>query len=426
MFNLKFSKETKDLHWSFISLATSAFAHLLLRIILGKELGPSGLGLYTLVFTIYMFGMQFSGFGIGPAMTKYIAEYHDNLLKIKEFVSSGILGSIVSGSLMGLLLYALSEVIAIQFFHNPEMIDLLKITALCFPFIAAEKAVIGIQIGLQRLKWFTVVNVAQNIFVVVLSIILVTQLNMDVRGAVIGFVLPSILVGLSSLFLIRKYLIAEPSSLKIALKEVSWFGFYIVLTNSIGLINTQTASLMIGHFMNETEVGYYAVAAIFIEGLSLIPSSIETVTDARIVRYYVKEEYENLIKLIKSNVLNVFVITIFESLALVFFGKFLIDKIFGVDFLPAYQPLLILLIGYCIYYPIHSIDGFLPCIGKVDLLSRISFLCAAVNILFNILLVPKYGMIGAAIATSTALIFSTLVRYYFTIRYMPKSHPLRI
>jgi O-antigen/teichoic acid export membrane protein len=421
MFNLKFSKVIKDVHWSFISLATSAFAHLLLRIILGNELGPSGLGLYTLVFTIYMFGMQFSGFGIGQAMIKYVAEYHDNLYKIKEFVSSGIVGSIVSGSLMGLLLYISSKFIAIQLFHNPEMTDLLKITALCFPFIAIEKAVISIQIGLREMKSYALINVAQNVFVVVLSIALVTHLNMDVRGSVIGFVLPTILVGLSSLFFIKKYLTAESSSLKTTLKEVSRFGFYVVLTNSIGLINTQTSSLMIGHFMNETEVGYYAVAAIFIEGLYLIPSSIETVTDARIVRYHVKKEDENLIKLVKSNISNVFVITVLESLALVFFGKFLIERLFGVDFLPAYQPLLILLIGYCIFYPIQSISGFLPCIGKVELLSKISFLCAAINILLNILLVPNYGMTGAAVATTTALIFSTLVRYYFTTRYMPKS-----
>lgn len=426
MFNLKFSKTIKDVHWSFISLATSAFAHLFLRIVLGKELGPAGLGLYTLVFTIYMFGMQFSGFGIGQAMLKYVAEYHDNLPKLEEFVSSGIIGSIVSGSLMGLLLYISSKVIAIQLFHNPEMTDLLKITAFCFPFIAIEKAVIGIQIGLRKMKSFTVINVTQNVFVVVLSIVLVTQLNLDVRGAVIGFVLPTILVGLLSLSFIKKYLTVGPSNFKMALKEVSRFGFYVVLTNSVGLLNTQTSSLMIGHFMNETEVGYYAVAAIFIEGLYLIPSSIETVTDTLIVRYHVKNEDENLIKLIKSNVLNVFVITVFESLILVLFGKFLIEKIFGVDFLPAYKPLLILLIGYCIFYPFQSISGFLPCIGKVELLSKISFFCAAINILFNILLVPKYGMTGAAVATTAALIFSTIVRYYFTLRHMPKSCPSQV
>ena len=46
MFNLKFSKNTKDIQWSFISLAIASFANLLLRIVLGKKLGPSGLGLY--------------------------------------------------------------------------------------------------------------------------------------------------------------------------------------------------------------------------------------------------------------------------------------------------------------------------------------------------------------------------------------------
>ena len=133
----------RDVQWSFISLATASLSHLLLRIVLGKELGPSGLGLYTLVFTIYIFGMHFAAFGIGVALTKYLAEFDDNLLRIKGFVSCGHFGSIISGSMMGVLMYLLSGIIAIQFFHSPGMVDLLKITAFCFPFIAMQKAVIG-------------------------------------------------------------------------------------------------------------------------------------------------------------------------------------------------------------------------------------------------------------------------------------------
>lgn len=421
MFSLKFSKITRDVQWSFISLATSSFAHLLLRIALGKELGPSGLGLYTLIFTIYMFGMQFAGFGIGPAMTKYISEFRDDLHKIGEFVSSGILGSIISGSVIGLLLYVFSETISIQLFHSDEMIDLLKLTAFCFPFIAVQKAVLGILNGLRNMKWFAIVNIIQNISVVIVSITLVTQLSMNVRGAVIGFVLPTILVGLLSLILIKDHFTAEISTLRMAFKEISYFGFYVLLTNSIGLINTQIDSLMIGHFINETEVGYYAIAVLLIEGLSLIPSSIETVTDTRIVYFYVRKDYANLIRLLRSNVLKVFVITVIESLGLLFFGRFLIEKIFGIDYLPAYTPLLILLVGYSLYYPTLSINGFLPGVGKVALLSKISFICALMNIFLNILLVPYYGIIGAALATSIALIFSTFVRHYFTIKYMPRT-----
>lgn len=416
--NLKLSQMMINIQWSFLALVTSSFVHLILRITIGKELGSSRLGLYTLIFTIYMFGMQLSGFGIGSALTKYISEYHDNLSKISEFVSAGILGSMVSGSVMGLILYTLSEVISTQFFHNSEMINLLKITAFCYPFIALQKAVFGAQIGLREIKLYAILNIAQNVSVVAVSIFLVNQLHMNIQGAVIGFVLPTIIMGLFSLIFIKKYIVKNIPNLIIVLKEILFFGFYVALANSIGLINSQLDSLMIGHFINETEVGYYAVATIIIEGLCLIPNAYGSVMDNRIVHLYADKDYEAIIKLTKNIFLQVVVITILESIALIFFGKFLIRILFGANFLPAYQPLLILLIGYTLYDPTLSIVGFLPGIGKVSLSTKIYFLCAVLNTLLNVLLVPKYAMKGAAMSTSLSLIFVTLARLYLTRHYL--------
>lgn len=298
MFNLKFNKIMKNFQWSLISLITASFVHLLLRIMLSKELGPSGLGIYTLVFTIYMFGMQFAGFGIGSALTKYIAEYHDNLPEIKEFISSGILGSIISGSLMGVLLYLLSNRISILFFHNPAMINLLKLTACCFPFIAVQKAVIGSLNGLMEMKRYAIVNITQSISVLVFTVFLVHSLDRNIRGAVLGFVIPTILVGLISPIFVRNYFTETPKLASKIFKEFSLFGFYVVLANSIGIINTEIDGLMIGYFMNATEVGYYAVAIIFIQGITLIPDAIQRVTTPLIATYYGKRDVESIRNLI--------------------------------------------------------------------------------------------------------------------------------
>ena len=81
---LRLTKAMQDVQWAFISLAISSLVHFLLRVVLGRELGASGLGLYTLVFTIYMFGMQFAAFGIGAALTKYVAEHNENGKKNKR------------------------------------------------------------------------------------------------------------------------------------------------------------------------------------------------------------------------------------------------------------------------------------------------------------------------------------------------------
>lgn len=420
MFEIKFSKMAKDIQWSFISLATSSIAHLLLRIALGRELGPSGLGLYTLVFTIYMLGTQFAAFGIETALTKYVAEYKDDSLKINKYISSGIFGSLISGLITGILLYTVSSFISTEIFGNFEMITLLKITAVCFPFIAIQKAVQGVLNGFRSMKHFAYLNIGQNTLIVALSVFLVLSLKMGVEGAVIGLVTPTIVMGILSLLYVRNNFVFYPDMMKIILKDLSWFGFYVVLANSIGVINTQIDSLMIGHFMEETYVGYYAIATIFMQGITLMPAAVQRITTPAIATYFGKNDYYSIEKMIKNTILAVFAATLLISICLAVSGKFIIIALFK-GFLPAYTPMLILLIGYSIYSALISVGGALSSVGKVKIIFKISILCTLINALLNMVLIPKYGIVGASIATSISLIITSLVHMFCIRRYILKT-----
>jgi O-antigen/teichoic acid export membrane protein len=415
----------KDIQWSFISLATSSIAHLLLRIVLGRELGPSGLGLYTLVFTIYMLGTQFAAFGIETALTKYVAEYKDDYLKINKYVSSGIFGSLISGLITGILLYMASNLISTEIFGNFEMINLLKITAICFPFIAIQKAVQGVLNGFRSMKHFAYLNIGQNTLIVALSIYLVLGLKMGVEGAVFGLVIPTIVIGILSLLYVRNNFVFYPDMTKIILKDLSLFGFYVVLANSIGVINTQIDSLMIGHFMEETYVGYYAIATIFMQGITLMPTAVQRITTPAIATYFGKNDYYSIEKMIKNTILAVFTATLLISICLAVSGKFIIIYLFK-DFLPAYTPMLILLIGYSIYSALISVGGALSSVGKVKIIFKISILCTLINSLLNMVLIPKYGLVGASVATSISLIITSLVHMFCIRRYILKTTHCKI
>ena len=419
MLNYRANKTIRDVQWSFLSLATSSLAHLLLRMVLGKELGPTGLGIYTLVFTIYMFGMQFAAFGFGEALTNSIAKYKNDTSKTKEYISSGVIGSIVSGLVMGILLYSFSAFISINFFHNPEMVTLLRITALCFPFIAIQKATTGTLNGFRKMNHFAMINILQNTFVFLISILLVFFLNMGVTGAVIGFVVPTIVIGVFSLLYIRKsFSLPSGVVLSSVLREISWFGFYIVLGNSISMINTQISSLLIGRFMGETDVGYYAIVVIIMQGITLLPTAVRAVTTPSIATYYGKKEYSKIKKLVKNTMLKLFVIEFILLIFLTIFGKYIIIILFSEEFTPAYIPMLILSIGYLMYSPWMSVNTIFASIGKVNLSFKLNGLCAILNTTLNLLLIPKFGLIGAASATTFSLIFTLMINLFFVRRYI--------
>lgn len=420
---MKLSKTEKDIQWSFISLVTSSLAHFLLRIAFGKDLGAYGLGLYTLVFTIYLIGMRFVPFGTGAALTRYVPMNEENPLKVKEYVSIGVIFSFISGSIFCVIMYVLSTTIAINFFHNPEMAPLIKVTAFCFPFIAIQKTVLGAINGFQKMNYFALLNILQNTSVFIVSVVLVLFFDMDVMGAVLGLVIPTIVVGLISLYFVKDQIKIIPKlfsiqTFKVTTQEILWFGFFSVLSASVSTLMTNIDSLMIGYFMNETEVGYYSVAIIFVEGLILIPESIQRVTTPTIAKYYIKNDYEKIIKLLKVTMLKTFILTTFLIIFLAVFGKILITILFKEEFLPAYIPLIILLIGYGIRSPFVSIGGTLSSIGKVDVAFRVNLASSMINTILNFLLIPIFGLIGAASATSISLIISVGLALYFIKQYI--------
>lgn len=411
MFNFKLSKTMKDVQWSFISIATASLSHLLLRILLGRELGPDGLGVYTLVFTIYIFGMHFAALGVGGALTRYVAHFSDDIQKTKDYISIGLIVSAFVGFLIGLVLYFTASYIAVNIFDIPAMKNLLKITAFCFPFIAIHKTVIGTLNGFRNMKVFALLNISLNALVLLLSIFIVIVLHMDVTGAVLGFVISTIIVGFISPFFINSYIIIPNQFLlksKI-LRNILHFGIYSVLGKSIGYLYIHIDSLMIGYYLNETDVGYYSVAIIFIQAITLIPSAVTRVTTPIIAKSHAKKEFNSILMLVKNVVSRTFLLSLAISLLLVIFGKQLILILFESAFLPSYKPLLILLIGYTIYSMFMSIGTFYSSIGHVHLSYKLAFLSAIIGIILNIIFIPQYGIMGAALATSTTLIIMTAV-----------------
>lgn len=412
--NLKTNKIIKDINWAFSSLIISSFVHLLLRILLGRELGPDGLGVYTLVFTLYLLSILFSSFGIDSALTRYVPINKEKVQTVKEYVSSGVLLSFICGLLISFIIYVSSDFISNILFNIPEMAYLLKITAFCVPFNTLQKIVLGTLNGQRRMKEFAYLDIIQNTLILTLSVFFVNTLKLSVFGAVIGFIIPSTIVGIISLGLIRNLLLIPSHLCSSIFKDILWFGFYSMLAMSASRVMAQIDSVMIGHYMDETSVGYYSVAVILIQGIALLPAAVQKITTPEIARYYSKKDFRRISNLVQKTVLNTYLITLIITVLLAILGKHIISIIFTPNFLPAYTPLLILLIGYTIHAPVTSLGGAISSMGKVKITFKLHLLCTLINVLLNLILIPKFGLIGASTATSISLIIHTLIYMHFT------------
>jgi O-antigen/teichoic acid export membrane protein len=99
-----------------------------------------------------------------------------------------------------------------------------------------------------------------------------------------------------------------------------------------------------------------------------------------------------------------------------FFAKDIITTIFGEEFIYSVVPLLILIFGTTIFGVIRSIGGSIAGVGRPDIGLKLVWISATTNIVLNVLLIPHYGIIGAAIATTVSWTVHTLLGLFFTIK----------
>lgn len=407
------------LKWAFFSTIVSSFSHLVLRVALGNSLGPGGLGIYTLIFTFYLFGLSFSGFGIGAAIRKNIAENHHNQSIVNEYISNGLILSVITGLIVSILLWFLSPMIATSFFKIEELETYLKFVALAFPFIAIQKAVLNTLNGLKKIKMYSLITIIQNSTIVIASVIFVVFLKLGLYGATLGIVIPTIVISLLSIIAIKDN-IGFVKSKSMANKNLITFGMYTMMAGSISFLNNQIDSILIGYFLHPVDLGIYAVAFLLSQAVLLFPQSIQIITTPIISNYYGEHKYTEIKEYMRSYQKKALLITAPILIFIFLFGIFIIDVLFGKSFEGAFIPCLILSVGCFAFVPWMAIGSFLSCIDKISIVYRINIIFMIINILLNVVLIPVMGVVGAALSTSLVHILNSIIcikiSYYYVDR----------
>nr|WP_230625002.1 flippase [Methanosarcina mazei] len=402
-------KIVSDVGITFVASAVGMLLGFPITVLLGRYMGADDLGLYRMVSTIFGTFTLFVTIGVPNAIIKYVAEFRDNEEKLEQIVSAGLITSVLLGLFSFIFIYLSADLFA-DFFNMPELSGLLKILAFAFPFSIVNSTLIGLLNGLREMTKNAWVSIVQSATMLVLTFILVFKFG--VNGAVSGIVLSSILTTFL-LISIKKISSISLNNYFNTTSQIISFGSKTVLANAINLINYQADILMIGYFMTKTDVGVYSVAVMFAKLIWILPDSIQRITFPLISEYHAKKMNEQIMIVVDRCMKYSCLFLIFCTTFFIFFGKEFLALIFGAEFKISYSPLIILLIGTLFYGMTKSVGSIFASIGKVNLVYKIPLVSAIFNILLNMLLIPTYGIIGGAFATSFSLIVSMTLMLRF-------------
>jgi len=404
------SENKKFLQDSFITLVrqvTSIIIGLLLVVILARTLGPELQGFYTTITLFALILNMIFNFGINISTVYYVSKkeiqieqaFYNNLL---VGIVLGVFGIVGGGGY--LLLFGSSTF--------PDIpLPLLYMILLTVPFIIINSFFQTIFQGIQNFKIFnTVLIVTQfsNLFMVV---VLVVFLNLSITGALLAFFLGHFLTTLYILYVLffkYKIKITRKSSVdRVYLKKSFTYGFKSYLSNLFTFLNYRLDIILVGFFVNPFAVGIYATAVNVSEKLSVFTQSISTVLLPKISSLG-EEVDRNKLTSIVSRFMLFFMILL--GVALFVLSDWVIQLMFSDRYLGSSLLLKIMLPGIALLAVEKILSNDIAARGRPEINMYVSIANVIFSVTLNLILIPKYGAVGAAVTTSITYGLSFFVK----------------
>lgn len=189
----------------------------------------------------------------------------------------------------------------------------------------------------------------------------------------------------------------------------------MLLIAGLHLILKQTDVVMIGTLANARDAGIYA-AMVRLSDLAVFGlTAANAITAPMISELYSSGRRAELQRLLTLSSRAVLVFTLAVGAVLVVGGHW-IAALFGPEFTSGVGALWILLAAQVVNAATGPVGYLMTMTGHQNAVLVIQGLAAAINVALNWLLIPLYGMAGAAIATATAIVFWNVVMFVYVNR----------
>lgn len=215
-----------------------------------------------------------------------------------------------------------------------------------------------------------------------------------------------------AIFLGKKYLVFSGKLDRDWLKELFWYGKFVLGTNIASMLNKSIDQLMLGLILNPVATAVYGTA-IKIANLIEVPTqSVAAIVFPKSAQIAEKEGSSSIKGLYEKSVGVILAIIIPGILFVILFPKFVLEVVAGDKYLDA-VPLLRLTMLYGLLIPFARQFGvIMDSIGKPQVNFFMVIASAILNIIFNYLFISQYGLIGAAYATLTTLLVLFVANQY--------------
>lgn len=416
----------------FIISILAGFLGYIIRLVLARNLSLEDFGLFYAVFAFLALLGIFKSFGFERSLIKFIPEFlHNNrndLIKSSIIYVSAV--QIITNSIIIILIYLLSNYLSVNFFHTQKAGIVLKLMAVAF-FIDSFVNTLKFSFqGFQKMTLFAGIDAIRML--VILTIILIgLKLNYGIFSPITAYIAAQIIllivfgwVLINKVF--PKFISSKFAVDKDLLKKIAKYSIFVMVSGTAAIILGYTDTMVLTYFSGVTAVALYNVALPTAKILIYLPTAIGSILLPLASELWTKKKEKLLIAGMDLLYKYSFIIVLPLVFVILSFSELLILVFFGKDYILASMPMKILSIGM-IFYTIHLINvNFFLGVGHPEIQSKILYTAALFNFITDLILIPLFNTIGAAITTTLSLLIMMVMGLIYIRKFMTIKFPFKI
>ena len=415
----------KDSSIAFVLRIVGIIAGYIFTLLVTRTLGAESWGIFTLSLVILQIASVIGRLGMDTALLRFTAEYvvKENVNTLKKIYKKALTLVIPFSTLIAVSVYFLSPVLADNIFQKPYLNDYFNIISfIIVPYILL---LINSEIikGLKKIKEYMLLQISNtmlSILIFLIGIIILHKTTFLVFFSHIGATIVSLLLTFLLINIYIKHLLKSANTFcsdeNIKYSYILSLSIPLLFSGSLSLIAGWTDTIMLGIFKTTEDVGIYNVAIKLSMITSMILASVNTVVAPRFAEFYGKKDFDSLKSLAQKSTKLIFFFSFPIFLFYVLFSDWCM-KLFGSEFGKGSYALVILSLGQLINAITGSVGLILMMTGRQREHLNLILIMTLSNIVLNAILIPKYGLIGAALATALSTSIGNILGVFWVKKY---------
>ena len=369
-------------------------------ILLARLLGPAAKGDYYLLILVPSTAMVLIQLGLPQAFSFYAARGRTAGLVTRTVVLTTALsvGALVA---VGLLLPFLRE----AFLHGIGLEQIL-VAFVALPIALSATFTTAIVMGRQAVRWYAAINMAYPIATAVLLVLILGGLGPSVMGAIAVYLIASSIQAIGFFMGARRVSADNVGAESVSYRELFLYGLRIYPSSLTGYFSYRADGYLIAFLLAapSAPLGYYSMAVGLAEMVFFFPNAVSTLFFPHVAGSP-RDESDRQVGMVSRVTL---LVTGAFALALIPAAAILIWVVLPA-FGPALPALLVLLPGVVALSLAKVVGGYVTGIGRPEINSYVSFVAFIVNIVANVLLIPRLGIVGASAASLISYSLTSLL-----------------